>query len=168
MYDAKEISAWSKWDIVKNGLLLDNKHYDPSKTPPFPRRQNRAGKSSGLSVLLNPDLQEYFCTSSDSHGFQVRFSRNPKIRILNKGFIHSFSRPNLHLSFPPQLVKHLPIDVPKVVDFGIAIKPNSEVFMGIRPEITAVDRDIFTFSLVSKHITPFHFPKYLDWIATGV
>ncbi|XP_035702813.1 pickpocket protein 28-like [Folsomia candida] len=131
-YDAKEIAGWAKWDIEKNGLLVDDEersehshsatetprhHY--SKPMPFPRRQKRAGKSSGLSVLLNPDLEEYFCTSSDSHGFQ--------------------------------LVKHLPIDNPKVVDFGIAIRPNAEVFMGVKPEITMADRDIYNFKLEKRN-----------------
>jgi len=50
-----------------------------------------------------------------------------------------------------QLVKHLPIDVPKAVDFGIAVRPNSEVFMGIRPEITMADDDIRNFSLVRNY-----------------
>lgn len=46
-------------------------------------------------------------------------------------------------------MKHLPIDNPKVVDFGIAIRPNSEVFMGLKPEITMADTDIYNFKLVS-------------------
>lgn len=51
-----------------------------------------------------------------------------------------------------KLVKHLPIDNPKVVDFGIAIRPNAEVFMGVKPEITMADRDIYNFKLVPKII----------------
>jgi hypothetical protein len=72
-YKEEELIEWSKWDLEKNGLLINAKPGDEEyKTEQkFPRRQNRAGKSSGLSVLLNPDLHEYFCTSSDSHGFQV-------------------------------------------------------------------------------------------------
>jgi len=37
----------------------------------FPRRQRKSGKSFGLSILLDPDVKEYFCTNTDSTGFQV-------------------------------------------------------------------------------------------------
>ena len=36
-----------------------------------PRRLKLSGKSYGLSVLLDPELDEYFCTTADSIGFQV-------------------------------------------------------------------------------------------------
>lgn len=65
--DRDEIDEWSAWDYEKHGLLIQ----DAEKTKTYPRRQSRAGKSSGLSVLLNPDLDDYFCTSSDSQGFRV-------------------------------------------------------------------------------------------------
>jgi hypothetical protein len=65
--DPEEIAEWSAWDFEKEGFLASTS--GPIRT--FPRRQKRAGKSSGLSVLLNPDLHEYFCTSSDSQGFRV-------------------------------------------------------------------------------------------------
>jgi len=68
-YNEYEVNEWAKWDLEKNGLLvLDSKRESVSMEQngdapeiKFPRRQNRAGKSSGLSVLLNPDLHEYFC-----------------------------------------------------------------------------------------------------------
>lgn len=34
-----------------------------------PYRQKYPGRSAGLSLLLNPDLDEYFCTNTDSEGF---------------------------------------------------------------------------------------------------
>lgn len=67
------------------GVLLNNKIGN------FPRRQMEAGKylhqihwfpiflilmylgkSYGLSFLLNPNLEEYFCTTSDSTGFRLQ------------------------------------------------------------------------------------------------
>lgn len=56
----------------------------PERT--FPRRQLKAGKTSGLSILLNPDLHEYFCTSSDSQGFRVKW-----IFFLHFGMNFAFS-----------------------------------------------------------------------------
>jgi len=50
-----------------------------------------------------------------------------------------------------QLVAHLPIDVPHISDLGSAIKPNSEVFINIRPEVTTADKaSISNFSPVSQ------------------
>jgi len=64
--DEKEIHQWEQWDIDDDGFLLP-KNYDYD----FPRRQKQAGKSFGLSFVLNPALDEYICTSSDSKGFRV-------------------------------------------------------------------------------------------------
>lgn len=92
---------WDGESLIKNRLTENN-------YPEFPRRQKIPGQSFGLSILLNPGLEEYFCTSSDSHGFRM--------------------------------TAHLPIDVPHISDFGLAIRPNSEVFINIRPEVTIADK----------------------------
>jgi len=64
--DETEIHQWEQWDIDDDGFLLQKDYkFD------FPRRQKQAGKSFGLSFVLNPALDEYFCTSSDSIGFRV-------------------------------------------------------------------------------------------------
>lgn len=71
--DPKEVSEWSVWDIENNGLLDDgDETQDRGHERTYPRRQLKAGKTSGLSILLNPQLNEYFCTSSDSQGFRVK------------------------------------------------------------------------------------------------
>ncbi|ODM96336.1 Pickpocket protein 28 [Orchesella cincta] len=116
--DQKEIEEWSEWKAEESGFLVQGSDSEkPMRT--FPRRQIKAGKTYGLSILLNPDLGEYFCTSSDSVGFR--------------------------------LAPHLPIDVPHVMDLGIAIKPNTEVFLGIKPEITLADPDIKDFKLEKRN-----------------
>lgn len=43
---------------------------------------------------------------------------------------------------------NVPLDMPKMKDNGIAIKTNSEVFVGIRPEIMLSHEAIRTFPLV--------------------
>lgn len=74
--DEKEILEWQEWNKESatdvDGILL--KGYKGS----FPRRQMESGKSFGLSLLLNPRLEEYFCTSSDSTGFRVWQSNLPE------------------------------------------------------------------------------------------
>jgi hypothetical protein len=42
----------------------------------------------------------------------------------------------------------LSIDVPHVAEFGIAIAPNSEVFVNVKPEITMAEETIKDFPLV--------------------
>lgn len=44
--------------------------------PIYPYRQVYHGRSSGLSVLLDPDLNEYFCRNTDANGFVVSFKNN--------------------------------------------------------------------------------------------
>ncbi len=64
----EEIRQWGKWDIDKDGLLISSSAKDKVI---YPRRQMKAGLTSGLSFLLNVDSAEYYCTSSDSVGFRV-------------------------------------------------------------------------------------------------
>lgn len=59
-----ELFEWMKWNFTKTGFKLD-------PTMNRPRRQTRAGIPSGLSVLLDPHLDSYYCPSTDSEGFRV-------------------------------------------------------------------------------------------------
>jgi len=64
--DEKEINQWKEWNQAEDGLLLQEDYqYE------FPRHQKQAGKSFGLSFILNAAVEEYFCSSSDSDGFRV-------------------------------------------------------------------------------------------------
>ena len=65
---------WENWNLDRDGLLITEEKDENGIFREFPRRQKRAGKSFGLSILLDPDLDEYFCTTSDSIGFRVRNS----------------------------------------------------------------------------------------------
>jgi len=42
------------------------------------------------------------------------------------------------------------MDSPKVVDFGLAVPPKSEVFVGIKPQLTLASEEIRDFDLVSS------------------
>ena len=59
-----DMFEWIKWNFAEDGFKLE-------KTLKRPRRQTRAGIASGLSVLLDPHLSEYFCPSTDSEGFRM-------------------------------------------------------------------------------------------------
>lgn len=52
-----------------------------------------------------------------------------------------------------QMATHLPVELPKIADFGISLRPKSEIFVDVDPQITMVDQDIFAFSLVSLPIS---------------
>ncbi|CAG7817992.1 unnamed protein product, partial [Allacma fusca] len=109
---SEEFKDWKNWEWDGDTLLTPKEETKGE----YPRRQKLPGKTFGLSILLNPDLHEYFCTTSDSVGFR--------------------------------LLAHSPIEVPRVVDFGNAIGPNSEVFINVKPTITVADDKIATFKLV--------------------
>jgi len=67
--DDQEVAAWLNVNLANSGLLEKDDHSDSDAARP--RRQNQAGKSFGLSFLLDPNLDEYYCTTSDSTGFRV-------------------------------------------------------------------------------------------------
>ncbi|CAL8093922.1 unnamed protein product [Orchesella dallaii] len=114
--DPLEIEQWQSWDIDSDGMLFSS---TAPYTNQFPRRQMKAGLTSGLSVLLNVNSKEYYCTSSDSIGFRM--------------------------------TTHLPVEVPKIADFGISLRPRSEIFVDVIPQITMSDEDIYSFSLDKRN-----------------
>jgi hypothetical protein len=78
--DRIQFDEWSELDLDADKLILVEEDQDLKdimdfeeyrRRPKYPRRQMRPGKSSGLSVLLDPDLDSYFCTNTDSMGFMV-------------------------------------------------------------------------------------------------
>jgi len=67
------LDEWKKADLRMDRLAFANVPI-AGKNPflgKFPRQQLHSGRSYGLSVLLNPALEEYHCTNTDSIGFQV-------------------------------------------------------------------------------------------------
>lgn len=65
--DATTIKDWNT--TVKD---YDNLLFTPeTANRKYPYRQVYPGRSAGLSVLLDPDLSEYYCTNTDSLGFVV-------------------------------------------------------------------------------------------------
>jgi len=65
--------AWEELNLDTDKLILPDEFASSGSqgTPKFPRRQNRPGKASGLSIVLNPNLNSYFCANLDSAGFMV-------------------------------------------------------------------------------------------------
>ncbi|OXA61991.1 Pickpocket protein 28 [Folsomia candida] len=120
------INDWESLNLDTDNMILDeegafeNEYRQKFGTlPRFPRRQRRPGKSTGLSMLLNPDKEGYFCTNTDSVGFMA--------------------------------VAHLPFDFPNVADKGIAIKPNTETYLKIEPEIVRAGSEIQAFPLDNRN-----------------
>jgi len=67
------IHQWENSNLDLDGLVHRvEKKYESINFSKFPRRQIRSGRSHGLSVLLDPDLKELFCTNTDAVGFQVQ------------------------------------------------------------------------------------------------
>lgn len=54
--DPADVEEWKLWDQDEDwGFTDDTKDFK------YPKRQLKAGKPSGLSIMMDPDLQEYFC-----------------------------------------------------------------------------------------------------------
>ena len=66
------LKAWKDFNFNVDKLSFASENKPLGYTAgALPRQQLRSGKSFGLSVLLDPDLDDYFCTNTDSMGFQV-------------------------------------------------------------------------------------------------
>jgi hypothetical protein len=64
-----ENSEWATFDMDKHILIDDTNPEDAYRD--YPRRQSKSGQSSGLSFLLNPEVDEYFCSANCGFGFRV-------------------------------------------------------------------------------------------------
>jgi len=74
----KSLPDWFNLNLDSNKMILTEEEADKPNPDPrvkfgpkYPRRQFRPGETSGLSILLDPNLESYFCTNSDSAGFKV-------------------------------------------------------------------------------------------------
>ncbi|CAL8109935.1 unnamed protein product [Orchesella dallaii] len=62
--DKKTVEAWAAWDQEEDWGFT----HASSEQFKYPRRQLKAGKASGLSILLDPALDEYFCEQAYRYG----------------------------------------------------------------------------------------------------
>lgn len=95
-----KVKEWESLNLDTDNLILKDDGFDHESTfnlasesqipPKFPYRQNRAGKTTGLSILLDPDLESYFCTNTDSAGFMVHFDFNDFEYLQILGFLHIY------------------------------------------------------------------------------
>ncbi len=67
--DPERVEAWKEADVsMDNLIIVDESEAEMRK---YPRRQKYPGRGAGLSILLDPDLDEYYCTNTDSEGFMI-------------------------------------------------------------------------------------------------
>jgi len=61
-----------QWETYKiNNGILEKGSPPPDGDNDYPKHQSKAGQGSGLSMVLNPEINEYFCSGHDSYGFRV-------------------------------------------------------------------------------------------------
>ncbi|CAL8109590.1 unnamed protein product [Orchesella dallaii] len=63
-WSQEELKNWSTWDYDVDGFFLQN------KSRPHPFRQKRAGMPYGLSILVDANLDDWYCPISDAEGFR--------------------------------------------------------------------------------------------------
>lgn len=76
----------------------------------------------GLKVLINANVAEYYCSSTNSAGFKVI-----AVNI-------SFS--NTKIIYTQQVLLHNPIETPKISEYGFFISPGFESRIVITPKIS--------------------------------
>jgi len=65
-----EWTAWSQWNI-DDDLIVPQDMVGSKKRLDVPRHQQQPGMHQGLSIVVNPELDEYKCPATDSEGFRV-------------------------------------------------------------------------------------------------
>lgn len=108
------LKMWKDANLSYENLMFTKETANRS----VPYRQRYPGRSSGLSIMVDPDLDEYFCTNTDSEGFIMGVN--------------------------------VPLDFPRIKDNGIAMQTDSEIFVGLTPDITMSHDSISEFPVVSE------------------
>lgn len=73
---------WNKWDYIKDGFMINSELK-------FPLRQKKVGSLNGLSVLIDPDVDNSYCQSQDSMGVRILLhtpADAPRISHMGTGF----------------------------------------------------------------------------------
>ena len=105
------IQAWQESKISNDMQLIpEDELIDDLERPDrrFPLRANDAGQSRGLSVLLNPGLDQYFCSAADYDG--LRISTHHPLAAPEVADLGASIAPNreMFLSIKPEIVKAEP------------------------------------------------------------
>lgn len=134
------------WDDINAESLLLDPENQRSKSDPI-RRQLHSGRTAGFSVMLDPDLLNYQCTNTGESNFCHWWYISCALCLLCNDFYTMLSLESE--GFVVGL--NLPIDYPRMIDNGIAVKPSTEVFVGLRPDITVAHDTIRNTNLASAN-----------------
>lgn len=66
----EEIQFWKNLNF--DDILLSKDDSMQYTKRQYMKYQSKAGQAAGLSFLINPDLDDYFCSHHNSMGFRVR------------------------------------------------------------------------------------------------
>ncbi|OXA47207.1 Pickpocket protein 28 [Folsomia candida] len=123
--DKVRITDWDSLNLDTDNMILDNEFTFETEykqiygnLPKFPRRQRRPGKKTGLSILLDAEMDDYFCASTDSVGFMA--------------------------------LAHLPLHLPDVENKGVPIKPGTETYLKVEPDVITAGPQIKEFSIEKR------------------
>ena len=118
--DPVEEKRWAGWSL-QDGYVeavansFEEEHKLPYKDRSMPMRALGPGQQMGLSVLLDVEEDEYFCSSAESFGFKI--------------------------------LPYMPISMPMMKGFGLALHPGTETFLGVRPTIIHTEDDLATIAV---------------------
>ena len=66
--DEKEAKRWSQWNPQDGYTNLDDENNSS-----LPRRAISPGLHAGLTLVMNVEREEYYCSGTESVGFKVYF-----------------------------------------------------------------------------------------------
>jgi len=69
--NSKEERDWKTFDTDKHLRVEEHYGENLNQRRDYPRRQSKAGQRSGLSFLVNPEPDEYYCSGNSAFGFRV-------------------------------------------------------------------------------------------------
>ncbi|KAG7200622.1 hypothetical protein KM043_001178 [Ampulex compressa] len=108
----------------------------------IPWRPYGAGQFYGLTLVLDADIKEYYCSSTASVGFKVGSRTVVKgyagfrLRVI-ASFISS-------CSIKLVMLLHNPVETPKIADFAFAVTPGEETRVIVTPRISTASRTILS------------------------
>jgi len=119
------------------------------------RTQKNGGRSYGFTIVLNPQMEQYYCSAYNRQGFVVN-----KLEL----FVSPSPSFSCLLYLLSQFKAHLPVNTPSILEQSHPLSPRTEMLVSITPSAIFADQDIRGFAIVRiLLIKTFNF-YFIDWM----
>jgi len=101
------------------------------------RTQKNGGRSYGVTIVLNPQMEQYYCSAYNRPGF-----------VVNKLELFVSPSPSFSCLLLFQFKAHLPVNTPSILEQSHPLSPGTEMLVSITPSAIFADKDIRGFAIV--------------------